>query len=182
VTGTVDIIEISAVVAAVGVLAGVVYYILDMRHNMKIREMETCRLTMSDFISEQAIKRHATMMNMEWKDLNDFIEKYGHPNPEGLSIWTSWFFAWEMMGILLKNKIVRAEEMYDLGGYTAILAWEKFKDVIQGFRSFRGSRWTPPDLLSNAEFFTQEMLKVKTQREASFKDKPKTTLNTSTRK
>ena len=178
----VDIVEISAMVAAAGVIVGVVYYILDMRHNMKAREMETCRLVVSDYISEQAIKRHATMMNMEWKDNKDFIERYGNSNPEMFAIWASWFFAWEMMGILLKNKIVRAEEMYDLGGYTAMLAWEKFKDVIQGFRSFRGSRWTPPDLLSNAEFFSQEMLKVKTQREAGFKDKPKTTLNTSTRK
>jgi hypothetical protein len=36
----VGITEISAVVAAVGVIIGVVYYILDLRHQSKIRQ--TC--------------------------------------------------------------------------------------------------------------------------------------------
>jgi len=61
----VDITEISAVVAAAGIVVGVVYYILDLRHNTRAREMEICRLVMSDYISEQAIKRWVTMMNME---------------------------------------------------------------------------------------------------------------------
>jgi hypothetical protein len=163
----VDITEISAMVAAAGVLVGVIYYILDMRHNMKVREMEICRLVVSDYVSEQAIKRWTTMMNMEWKDNKDFMEKYYHSNPEMFGIWTSWFYAWEMMGILLKSKVVRAEEMHDLGGYSAIFAWEKFKDIIQGLRGFSWGQ----DSLSNAEFFAQEMLKIKIGKDASFKDK-----------
>lgn len=163
----VDITEISAIVAAAGVLVGVIYYVLDMRHNMKVREMEICRLVVTDYISEQAIERWATMMNMEWKDDKDFMEKYGQSKPEMFGKWISWFFAWEMMGILLKSKVVRAEEMHDLGGYSSIFAWEKFKDIIQGIRDTRRGQ----DFLSNAEFFAQEMLKIKMKRDASFKDK-----------
>nr|MDO8134917.1 hypothetical protein [Candidatus Njordarchaeum guaymaensis] len=134
----VDISEISAVVAATGIVVGVVYYILVLRHNTKAREMETCRLVVSDYISEQAIQRWATMMNMQWKDDKDFMEKYGQSNPEMFGIWTSWFLAWGMMGILVKSKVVRAEEMHDLGGYSSIFAWEKFKDIIQGIRTLDG--------------------------------------------
>jgi len=166
----VDITEISAVVAAAGIVVGVVYYILDLRHNTKAREMETCRLVVSDYISEQAIKRWATMMNMQWKDDKEFLEKYGQSNTEMFGIWTSWFFAWEMMGILLKNKIVKAEEMHDMGGYSAIFAWEMYKDIIQGLRN---STWGK-DAFSNAEFFAQEMLKIKMKKEPSFKDKLET--------
>ena len=36
----VDVYEISAIVAAAGVLVGVVYYILDMRHQTKIRKTD----------------------------------------------------------------------------------------------------------------------------------------------
>jgi len=163
----VDIIEISAMVTAAGVLVGVVYYILDIRHSRKAREMEISRVAFSDYISEQALKRWATMLSMQWKDNKDFMEKYGHSNPEMFGKWTSWFFAWEMAGILLKNKVIKAEEVHDLGGYSAIFAWEKFKDIIQGFRD---NRWGQ-DFLSNAEWFAQEMLKIKMKKDATFKDK-----------
>ena len=36
----VDVTEISAIVAAAGVLIGVVYYVLDMRHQMQVRQTE----------------------------------------------------------------------------------------------------------------------------------------------
>jgi len=166
----VDFVEISATVAAAGVLVGVVYYILDIRHNKKAREMEICRLVSSDYDSEQGVQRYATMMNMEWKDYKDFMEKYGQSNPEMWSKWVSQFLAWEMMGILLKNKVVNAEEMHDLGGYSAIFAWEKFKDIIQTSRDMVWGR----DMCSNSEFFAQEMLKVKIKKDASFKDKLET--------
>lgn len=166
----VDIQTVSIAVASAGVLVAAVYYIIILRHNMKAREMEICRLAMSDYISEQALKRYAIMQNMEWKDFEDFIGKYGFSNPEKFSAWMSWFFAYEMMGILLKNKVVRAEEVHDLGGYSAILTWEKFKDVIQASRDAGWGR----DVFGNAEFFAQEMLKVKLRRDASVKDKLKT--------
>ena len=108
------------------------------------------------------------MLSMQWKDNKDFMEKYNYQsNPEMFGIWTSWFLAWEMMGILVKSKVVRAEEMQDLGGFSAIFAWDKFKDIIQGLRGFTWGQ----DGLSNAEFFAQEMLKTKMKKDASFKEK-----------
>jgi hypothetical protein len=164
----VDITEISAMVAAAGVLVGVVYYILDLRHNTRAREMELARMAFSDYISEQAIGKWATMMNMQWKDNKDFMEKYGESNPEMVSKWTSWFFAWEMAGIFLKNKTLEAEVAHDIGGYSAIFAWEKFKDIIQEYRD--NTVWGQ-DYLSNAEFYAQEMLKIKMKKDPTFKNK-----------
>jgi len=132
--------------------------------------MEICRLVTSDYASEQGIQRYATMMNMEWKDYEDFMEKYGYSNPEMFSKWTSQFFTWENMGVLIKNRVVTAEKLYDTGGIGPILGWEKFKDIIQRRRDIFWGR----DYLSNAEFFAQEMLKIKTKKDASFKDKLET--------
>jgi len=113
----------------------------------------------------------ATVMGMEWKDYEDFWKKYGPSNPEMFGKWTSQFLTWETLGTLVRNRVVRAERLYDLGAYGAIQGWEKFKDIIQ---SRRDVAWGQ-DYMSNAEFFTQEMLRVKTKRDASFKDKLKTT-------
>jgi len=166
----VGIVEISAMVAAAGVLVGVVYYILDIRYSMRAREMEMCRLVTSDFNSEQGIQRYATMMNMEWKDYEDFMEKYTYSHPERMGKWVSQFMAWDNMGFLIKSKVVTAEEQYSMGGFGAIMGWEKFKDIIQRRRDVLWGR----DWLSNAEFFAQEMLKIKIRNDPSFKDKLET--------
>jgi len=166
----VDIIDISAMVAAAGVVVGVVYYILDIRHDKKAREMELCRLVTSDLATEQGMKRYAIMMNMEWKDYEDFMEKYGYSNPEMFSKWTSQFLIWENLGVLIKSKVVTAEKLYDTGGVGPILGWEKFKDIIQRRRDVAWGQ----DFWSNAEFFAREMLRIKMKKDASFKDKLET--------
>ena len=158
---------VSIAVASAGIILAAIYYIINMRHNTRAREMEMARMAFSDYISEQALKRWATMLNMQWKDNKDFMEKYGPSNPEMFGKWISWFFAWEMAGIFLKNKTLKAEVAHDIGGYSAIFAWEKFKDIIQGYRD---NRWGQ-DFLSNAEFYAQEMLKIKMKKDATFKDK-----------
>jgi len=166
----VDITEISAVVAAAGVLVGVVYYIIDLRCKTKASEWEYCRLVTSDFNSEQGMQRYATMMNMEWKNYEDFMEKYGYSNPEMFSKWVSQFLLWENMGVLVKNKVVTAEKLYSTGGYGVILGWEKYKDIIQRRRDVAWGQ----DYMSNAEFYAKEMLKIKTKNDANFKDKLET--------
>lgn len=156
--------------AATGVLVAAIYHIINLRYNMKAREMEICRLVTSDFTSDQGMQRYATVMTLEWKDYEDFMKKYGYSNPEMFGKWVSQFFIWETQGILIKNKVVKAEEFYPLGGYGAIRAWEKYKNIIQTRRS---TAWGQ-DYMSNAEFYAQEMLKIKTKNDASFKEKLET--------
>jgi len=156
--------------AATSVLIAATYYIINLRYNMKARETEICRLHTSDFTSEQGLQRYAAMMNMEWKDYEDFMKKYGYSNPEMFGKWTSQFFMWETQGILLKSKVVEAGKLYALGGFSAIKAWEKYKDIIQGRRDVAWGQ----DLYVNFEFFAQEMLKIKIRHDASFKDKLET--------
>jgi len=155
--------------AATGVLVAAIYYIISLRYNMKVREMEICRVSISEASSEEGMQRYAIVMTMKWKDYEDFVEKYGYSHPEMFGKWASQFFMYEALGTLLKRKIVKAETMYVLGGWGAIWAWKKYKDVIQRERSR-----SVVDYMSNAEFFAQEMLKVKTRNDARFKDKLET--------
>ena len=93
--------------AATGVLVAAIYYIISLRYNMKAREIEICRIFTSDFTSDQALQRYAIVMNMGWKDYDDFMEKYGHSNPEMFSKWVSLFFVWETLGYLAKEELLR---------------------------------------------------------------------------
>ena len=51
---------------------------------------------------------------------DEFMEKYGYNNTEFFDHWTSWFFTAETLGYMIKNKIVRAETVYDLGAWSFI--------------------------------------------------------------
>jgi hypothetical protein len=163
-----DVAEISAVVAAAGVVVGVVYYILVLRHNMKAKEMELSRMVISDIQSEQGAQRYAIMMNLEWKDYDDFMEKYSsRSNPEIFSKWSFQFMTLDTIGFLIKHKVVKAETIYEIGGFAAIRPWEKYKDIIQHIRDESSSQ----DFWSNAEFYAQEMLKIKMKREQQLASK-----------
>ena len=162
----VDITEISAIVAAVGVLIGVAYYILDLRHNHEAKEMELSRMVMSDVQSEQGAQRWATTMNLEWRDYDDFMEKYSsRSNPEIFSKWSSQFMALDAIGYLIKHKVVKAETVYELGGQAIIRTWEKYKEIIQRMRDEQSVQ----DYWKNAEFYAQEMLRIKMKRDAASK-------------
>jgi len=141
--------------AATGVLVAAIYHIMILRYNLRARAMEMCRLHVSDIVSEQGCRRYNDVMSLEWKDYENFDKKYGLSNRE---IWPrvmSWFFVLEASGLLIKNKVVKAELIYAFGGHGSIRLWEKFKDVIAGWRK----EWAP-DSFSNAEFFIQEMQKI----------------------
>jgi hypothetical protein len=137
---------------------------------MKAREMEICRLTMSDMASDQGLQRYAIVMTLEWKDYEDFMERYGYSNPEIYGKWCSQFFLLETMGVLVKSGITPAETLYYLGGYGVIRLWEKYKDIIQGRRDAAFGQ----DFMINLEFFAGEMMKIKIRNDASFNDKLET--------
>jgi len=76
-------------VAATGVLVAAIYYVFNMKYNMKAREMEICKFYTSDVTSDQGMQKYATIMTFEWKDYEDFLKKYGYSNPEMFGKWTS---------------------------------------------------------------------------------------------
>ena len=163
----VDVQTIGVLVTAVSVTVAVIYYMFTLRINMKSREMEICRLATSDMSSQTGLNRYATVMTLEWKDYEDFMQRYGYSNPEIYGKITSQFFMLESMGVLVKSGVAPAETMYYLGGYGVLRLWEKYKDVIQGRRDAAFGR----DYMIHLEYLAVEMMKIKMRHDASFKDK-----------
>jgi len=166
----VDAQTIGVLVTAVSVTVAAIYYIINLRFNMKTRQMEICRLATSDMTSETGLKRYATVMTLEWKNYEDFMEKYGYSNPEIYGKWCSQLFMLEMMGVLVKSGIAPAETLYYLGAYGVLRLWEKYKDIIQGRRDAAFGQ----DFMINLEFLAGELMKIKMRHDVSFKDKLET--------
>ena len=124
----VDIVEVSAVVATAGVLVGVVYYILDMRNQTRLRQMDLVMRLYSVFATEEFQKEMFTMMtDTDIKDHNAFRKKYGvNVAPTGL------FF--HEVGILLSRKLADIDLISDLFGQLAIGYWEKTLPRVEDAR------------------------------------------------
>ena len=85
----VDLAEIQTayyMVAATGVLIAVVFYILNMRETTRNRRMALTNSLMQNFTSEEGSRRWMELMLMEWKDFDDFRERYDSSvNPDNFA-------------------------------------------------------------------------------------------------
>ena len=131
----VDVTEISAVVAAAGVLVGVAYYLLDMKNQTRLWQTDLVMRLYSVFATEEFQKEMLTLMtDTEIKDYNTFKKKYGvNAPPTGL------FF--HEVGILLSRKLADIGLISRLFGPTVIKYWENTLPMIEDARRQLNSAW-----------------------------------------
>ena len=134
----VDVTEISAIIAAAGVLIGVVYYILEMRHQTRIRKTDLIvRINPWFNISPKEMMEYSNMvLALEYKDYDDFVQKYGplySGEPEANAVRTMLNWA-DGLGMLLKRNLVDIDIVVDSYGGIAEVFWEKVKPLVEGYR------------------------------------------------
>ena len=136
----VDIYEISAVVAAAGVVIGVIYYALEIRHQDKVKHLDLFMSLYSIWGSEEMLDAHRRFMALKFKDYESFIRDYGpvpsitqtHKDIDRIG----WFF--NIMGFFVKEKIVNIKMVDELVGYWATKNWETIKPLVYGWRKEYG--------------------------------------------
>jgi len=161
----VDIIEVSAIVTAAGVLVGVVYYILEMRHQTRLRQTDLLMRLYSTFMSKGTSEALLIIMGLEYRDYNDFVEKYGMPSPRK-PVWTAYMMVtnfFNEVGMLLHRKLISIETVDELFGFRVAQFWEKLKPLIEGMR-----KQLNPHVARWFEYLYSEM-KKREQQQASKK-------------
>jgi len=82
----VDIQTISIAIASAGVFAAAIYYILQLRHQTRIRKTDLIIRLYSRLHSSEFDDAYPKIMSLEFKDYEDFVKKYGRrhsgKNPE----------------------------------------------------------------------------------------------------
>ena len=134
----VDITEISAMVTAAGVLVAVVYYILDIRHQSRLRQTESViRLSPWFNMNAREVQEAITQVcSIEYKNYDDYLERYsGKPENTMLKILGNYF---EGIGILVSKKLVEADIVYNFWGDIIQSSWEKIKPLIADMRKDSG--------------------------------------------
>lgn len=150
-----DIPSISAVVAALGVIVGVVIAILQLRNITKTRQMDMLIRLYSLWGSEDMQKAGWKIWTLEFEGYNDFVKKYGgvtEETPINLGIFRiGWFF--NGIGVLLHKKLANIELVDDLFGYMVKWLWEIMKPIVEGERK----RVNHPEHLKWFEYLYNEM-------------------------
>jgi hypothetical protein len=148
----VDITEISAVVAAAGVLVGVVYYILDMRNQSRVRQTELVMKLYSTFDTLEFLEAwHRIFWMPDPKDYDDFVKKL-----EGKRYIASYVLNfYEEVGILLQRKLIDIGLVDALLGNSTKNIWEKIRIPIEYVRK----SGIDPRAYENVEYVYNEMKK-----------------------
>jgi hypothetical protein len=142
--------SVSYIAGALGVCVAAAYYVLNLRNTIDNRKaqhlMEFNRIMNS---KEWLIDLHESM-NYEWKDWDDFWQKYGHPNPEAHSRWIFILNSFGNPFTLLKWRLVDEEMLREyLGPVSFMPFWEKFSPCIREMRVLLKD----PNMCRDMEFY-----------------------------
>jgi hypothetical protein len=149
----VDIQTISIAIASSGILVAAIYYILQIRHQTKLRQTDLVMKLYSQFSSLEFQKIYQEILKREVKDYYDYDKKYGWAEATTIGM----FF--EGIGILLRRNLIDIELVDDMFTSPIKWTWEKIKDLTLEARKVRNQ----PEILEWFEYLYNEMQKREQQ-------------------
>jgi len=130
----VDVSTVSIAIASAGVLAGVIYYVLEIRHQSRLRRTESViRLSPWFNMNAREVQEAVTQVcSIEYKNYEDYLERYSEkPEHMTLKILGNYF---EGIGILVYRKLVETDIVYDFWGQIIQSSWEKIQPMVVDMR------------------------------------------------
>jgi len=145
----VDISTVSIVIASAGVFAAAVYYILQIRHQTKLRQTDLLvRLFSMTMTKDFAEAWEKVLGEREILEYRDYWKKYGFVEVDEVF----WFF--EQLGRLLEKGLIDVDLLPIPYGQVR-LAWEKMAPIKEGARKY----FDEPKLGHGFEYLYNEMKK-----------------------
>jgi hypothetical protein len=148
----VDLQTASIVVASASVVAGIIYYSLQIRHQTKVSQTDLIIRLYSLVASKEFLEAWETVRQRKIESLSQYKGKYGNFT-EVSQVNT----VLGELGMLLRRKLIDIDLVYDLTGGMPMIAWEKLKPINDEVRKNRGLESDSFDYLYN------EMKKKETQ-------------------
>ena len=134
----IDISTVSIMIASAGVLAGVIYYVLEIRHQSRLRQTESViRLSPWFNMNAREVQEAITQVcSIEYENYADYLERYsGKPENTMLKMLGNYF---EGIGILVSKKLVEADIVYNFWGDIIQSSWDKVRPLVADMRKDSG--------------------------------------------
>ena len=153
-----DIQTLSVVIASASVIGSAIYYMIETRHQRRMRQTESI-ITLSPWFSMNAKDIQEAISNVcsaEYTDYEDYLAKYaGKPEQKSLKLLGNYF---EGIGLLVSRKLVEVDIVFDFWGDIAESVWDDNEELINGMRKDSGTPFT----FEYWEFLVKEFKKRKT--------------------
>jgi hypothetical protein len=149
----VDLTSISAILAAIGVLVGVVFAILELRNLVKTRQTDRVVRLYSIMGSKDWLEAWDKFVNREMTDFYSYKKKYGFAELNTV------LTIFEGIGVLLRRKLIDVGLVQDFFSFHVNLVWEKLKPFAEEARQIRKT----PKVATNVEYLYNEMKKREQQ-------------------
>jgi len=155
----VDVQTVSIAIASASVFIAAVYYILQLRHQAKIRQTDFIVRLHSTYGTKEFHEILKEVHTLQFNDYEDFVKKYGPWFSKPGSAQTAIFVVstyFQQIGALLSRKIIDINFLYDVWGSTSIkLNWEKVKPIVLGLRQ----QFNDPKVFGWFEYLYNEVKK-----------------------
>ena len=125
----VDIQTVSIVFASASVVAGVIYYALQIRNQNRMRQTDLTMRLYQQLGSNWFMNYWAQAIAREEKDYNEYVKKQGVVELLQVSTY------FEGVGILLHRKLLDIDMALDLFGEPIKIIWEKNEPILKEMHS-----------------------------------------------
>jgi len=141
----VDVSTVSIAIASASIVAGVIYYSLQIRHQTKARQTDLIIRLYSFVGSKEFCEAFEKIYFREIKSGDDYLKKYGtFAEINQVSL------VYGALGMLLRRKLIDVDIINDITGGTAVMMWEKkLKPIFEPLLKERGLEWASTEYLAN---------------------------------
>jgi hypothetical protein len=165
----VDVQTIGVAVTAASVTVAAIYYIINLRETLRNRRVTLANNLMQTFVLEEGSKRWVDLMNMEWKDYDDFQSRYGSKvNPENFAKRNAMWNTCNILGNQYRAGLIDMDTIFACSFTGVALMWAKFKPIIDVYRGSSFSREHYKDF----EYLASELAKMIMKVEPTYKGNP----------
>jgi hypothetical protein len=152
----------------ISVPVGVFYHIMTLRNTRRNQDLQLETRSLQLFMqlfqqmnSPENMKNYIEILNWEWDDYHDFEMKYGSDdNEEAWAKRISWWRRYNVIGLILRDKRIDTELLYDFIGTGVINLWKKYEPIIMEQRV----RYGLTNIFQWFEYLADEMNRVRLNR------------------
>jgi len=152
-----DIQTVSIVIASAGVFVAAIYYILQIRHQTKVRQTDLVMRLYSTYGSPEFQEASMKASLLEFTSYDDLVKNY--PKIEDripvLRNFHSTAAFFEGVGVLLHRKLIDIDLVDDLLSTPIIYTWDRFGPFVKSMREY----FKRPQIWEWFEYLYNEMKK-----------------------
>jgi hypothetical protein len=149
---------LAIILTGIGLIASILYYTFTLQNANKTRQTQLFMQIYQQANTEESNIAWAELVNIETLDYEEYLRKYDSTvNPAHYAKRSQLWFRYDTWGELLRLNIIEPELLHRLGGYRAIVMWEKWGHIIKKNRE----RENMPDLWEGFEYMYNEMKKLR---------------------